>query len=96
MRLEALLRLYPRLGTSSNLTIPAWPDAFHALTPLLVATALALPLSKGRGRRQTRPIVNRVLTPMVNLVMDLPHIEGTANPLPRSAARFPKFFVSPL
>jgi hypothetical protein len=52
LRLEALLRLYPRLGTSSNLTIPVWPDAFYALTPLLVATALALPLSKGRGRRQ--------------------------------------------
>ena len=41
---------------------------------------------------KTKPIVNRVLTPMVNLVMDLPQIEGTANPLPRSAQPHPEIF----
>jgi hypothetical protein len=50
--LEALLGLYARLGTSSNLTISARPDSFDALAPLLVATTLALPLSKGRVRGQ--------------------------------------------
>jgi hypothetical protein len=46
------LGLDPRPGLSSELTISAGPGSFYALAPLIVATALTLPLGEGRGGRQ--------------------------------------------